>query len=314
MISTSLFIYTESSLHAGVGSTVSVIDLPIQRERTTQFPIVQGSGIKGALRSQIKTDVQARDAYIDLIFGGEDEITNADGSMKKSNYAGAVSVGDARIVLFPVRSLAGVFAYITCPAVLARVKRDVQSFPELKQPVAMEAALVTGKSVVSPSNRVVLEEFSFTARQDGTVDQIAVWLAKHALPQTDEYGYWREKLHTSLVILHDDAFRDFVQTSTEVVTRVHLDYAKKTVLDGQLWTQEALPSDTLLMSAVIVRATRSQMMLDADKPFSPESVIGWLHGTSDNPSVIPPRIQLGGDETTGQGFVALRWHGGQANG
>lgn len=310
MISTSLFIYTESSLHAGVGSTVSVIDLPIQRERTTQFPIVQGSGIKGALRSQVKADSQSRDAYINLIFGGEDETENGDGSKKKSNYAGAISVGDARIVLFPVRSLAGVFAYITCPAVLARVKRDVPGFPELRQAVEMDKALVTSSSGVSASNRVVLEEFSFTIQQNSTVDQIAKWLANYALPQTDEYRYWREKLQTSLVILHDDAFRDFVQTSTEVVTRVRLDYAKKTVMDGALWTQEALPSDTLLMSAVIVRSTRSQVIMDEGKSFSPNSVVGWLHDTS----VVPSRIQLGGDETTGSGMVALRWHGGQANG
>ena len=35
MVTKGLFIYTETSLHAGVGSTVSAIDLPIQRERTT---------------------------------------------------------------------------------------------------------------------------------------------------------------------------------------------------------------------------------------------------------------------------------------
>lgn len=309
MISTSLFIYTETSLHAGVGSTVSVVDLPIQRERTTQFPIVQGSGIKGALRSQVKVDVQPRDDYINLIFGGEDETLNPDGTKKKSSYAGAVSVGDARIVLFPVRSLAGVFAYITCPAVLARVKRDMKGFPGLDQVIAMDAALVNHapKSAVSASGRVVLEEFSFTAQSNQAVDEIAGWLANNALPDVPEYKYWKDKLQTSLVILNDDAFRDFVQNSTEVTTRIHLDYVKKTVLDGQLWTQEALPSDTLLMSAVIVRSTRSERIRnDKDKPFSPENVIGWLHDTS----VIPSRIQLGGDETTGQGMVALRWHGG----
>lgn len=310
MISTSLFIYTESSLHAGTGSTVSVIDLPIQRERTTQFPIVQGSGIKGALRSQVTADAQNRSAYIDLIFGGEEDSPDENEPKKKLNYAGAVAIGDARVVLFPVRSLAGVFAYITCPAVLARVKRDVSSFPELNQAVAMDDALVTSKSTIVAANRVVLEEFSFTAQQNNAADEVAKWLADHALPQSDEYRYWREKLQTSLVVLHDDAFRDFVQTSTEVVTRVRLDSAKKTVMSGALWTQEALPSDTLLMSAIIVHSTRSQKIRNEGHSFSPENVIGWLHDTS----IVPSRIQLGGDETTGSGMVALHWYGGQANG
>ena len=34
----------------------------------------------------------------------------------------------ARIVLFPVRSLIGVFAYTTCPAILARLSRDAVGF------------------------------------------------------------------------------------------------------------------------------------------------------------------------------------------
>lgn len=305
MISTSLFIYTETSLHAGVGSTVSVVDLPIQRERTTQFPIVQGSGIKGALRSQVNDGFEGRDNLINLVFGGEEE--DKKDNTKKVNFAGAVSVGDARIVLFPVRSLAGVFAYITCPAVLARVRRDMKDFPELDQAIAMDAALVNAKSTVSASNRVVLEEFSFTAQSNPAVDEIAGWLADYALPDAPEYKYWKDKLQTSLVILHDDAFRDFVQNSTEIVTRVRLDSAKKTVIDGALWTQEMLPPDTLLMSAVIVRSTRSERIRNNDgKSFSPENVIGWLHDTS----IIPSRIQLGGDETTGQGMVALRWYGG----
>lgn len=305
MIATALFIYTETSLHAGVGSTVSVIDLPIQRERTTQYPIVQGSGIKGALRSQVVANGDSR-AYIDPIFGGEEETVDENNKKNKSNYAGAISVGDARVVLFPVRSLMGVFAYVTCPAVLARVGRDVPDFPKLNVQVADENALVTSSSDVTASGRVVLEEFSFAAHNDKSADQIANWFASKALPTGAEYDYWRGKLPKSLVILHDNAFRDFVVNSTEVTTRVRLDSAKKTVQQGALWTQEALPSDTLLMSAVIARPTRSSTIKNGNGAYSAQEVIKWLH----NPQIIPPRIQLGGDETTGSGMVALRWHGG----
>ena len=38
--------------------------------------------------------------------------------------AGAVAFSDARILAFPVRSLSGVFAWVTCPAVLDRLSRD----------------------------------------------------------------------------------------------------------------------------------------------------------------------------------------------
>ena len=45
-----LFLYTETPLHAGSGTSVGTVDLPIQRERHTDYPLIQGSGIKGGLR------------------------------------------------------------------------------------------------------------------------------------------------------------------------------------------------------------------------------------------------------------------------
>lgn len=297
MESITLFIYTESSLHAGIGSTVSAVDLPIQRERTTQYPIVQGSGIKGALRSQIVND-DKKSEEVERYFGGFKP--DKDGK-KNIPYAGAFSVGDARILLFPVRSLAGVFAYVTCPAVLARAARNIKGFPAYKLPLPGDNALVseTTKSSVEVELRsefaVVLEEFSFKANKNTAVDTIAGWLAEKAFPDVAAYQYWRSKIKDSLVVLPDDAFRDFVLNSTEIATRVQLN-AAKTVQNGP-WTQESLPADTLLMSSIVVRSARDGSNEDAKK------VKNWLESNEN----VPAQIQLGGDETTGQGMVALRW-------
>lgn len=282
MQSLALFIYTESSWYAGTGSTVSVVDLPIQRERTTNYPIVQGSGIKGALRSQATVD----DKVKNTVFGPDSEALKSD---KNGAHAGAISVGDARIVLFPVCSLMGVFAYVTCPHVLARLGRDVQGLPALSVSLSDDQALVPTANNVSASGSVVLEEFSFTATPHGDASQIAAWLARYALPQGDEYAYWRKKVMQSLVILPDNAFKDFVTTSTEVVTRVRIDSTKKTVIDGALWTQESLPPDTLLMSKVFISARKDTL--------STQDVVGCFNN----------RLQIGGNETTGDGFVVLNW-------
>lgn len=287
MQSVALFIYTETSLHAGTGSTVSVVDLPIQRERTTNYPIVQGSGIKGALRSQAKINREDKN----FIFGPDSEELQKRGN--KDSQAGAISVGDARIVLFPVRSLMGVFAYVTCPHVLARLGRDVKGLPALTQTLKDEQALVTSNNKVSAGGSVVLEEFSFSTVPHAEVDKIAQWLAQYALPKGDEYAYWRDKIQHSLVILPDNAFKDFVETSTEIVTRVRIDSAKKTVAEGALWTQESLPSDTLLMSKVVIAERSSVSGLNA------QSLAQSFEA----------RLQIGGDETTGDGFVALNWLG-----
>src|SRR5438128_7853487 len=69
-----LYLYVETPLHAGVGSGLSSIDLPIQRERTTQYPMIQGSGIKGKLRSVAEDMVERKagtltDEKVTIMFG-----------------------------------------------------------------------------------------------------------------------------------------------------------------------------------------------------------------------------------------------------
>src|SRR5439155_954829 len=41
-------------------------------------------------------------------------------------FGGALSVADARLLLFPMRSLKGTFAWLSCPFALKRLKRDVE--------------------------------------------------------------------------------------------------------------------------------------------------------------------------------------------
>lgn len=44
-LSSLVFLYAETPLHAGSGTALGAVDLPIQRERLSGLPMVQGSGI-----------------------------------------------------------------------------------------------------------------------------------------------------------------------------------------------------------------------------------------------------------------------------
>jgi CRISPR-associated protein Cmr4 len=204
-------------------------------------------------------------------------------------------VGDARIALFPVRSLVGVFAYATSVPVINRLARDARGSFALPMLDTSEA-LVTSQSRLTAGGKVVLEEYSFNAKADRVVDEAAVWLRENAFPAGGEYAYWRERLMTHLVILPEDSFRDFTVSSTEIRTHVRLDKATKTVADGALWTSESVPSDALFYAPVTFRKSRKKGDL--------RDVGDIMQLTAEK---LPPRIQLGGDETTGQGIAALRW-------
>jgi CRISPR-associated protein Cmr4 len=59
-----------------------------------------------------------------------------------------------------------------------------------------------------------------------------------------------------LCVVHEDVMSYLAQHSMDVVTRVSLDPETKTAKDGQLWTEESLPTESLLVS--LLAATPSK--------------------------------------------------------
>lgn len=121
------FIKVVTPLHAGSGSDLGVVDMPIQRESHTSFPKIEASSLKGSIRSEFTSKNSEEEA--EKIFGRGDD-------------AGKLGFSDARILFFPVKSVKGVFAYITCPMVLDRLKEDLklgrnESLEEIKIPKAI---------------------------------------------------------------------------------------------------------------------------------------------------------------------------------
>jgi CRISPR-associated protein Cmr4 len=273
--------------------------------------MIQASGLKGCLRDVV-ADHKKRcqdnncplyphadwDRKVEIVFGPDTHTQRA------SDHAGALSVGDARILLFPVRSLMGVFAWVTSPNVLARFKREAEMTGlsmswNLIGPTDDGTAFVADGSILIANGKVVLEEFAFKAEKNNSVQTIAGWLKDNALPAGDEYAYWRDTLEKRLVILPENAFRDFVQLSTEVIARVRIDDTKKTVERGALWTEEHLPSETLLYATLFASKPRVQ-----NPPSDLQDATAVLNFVKN--AVDGKRLQLGGDATVGRGIVKAR--------
>lgn len=124
-----------SSVHAGSGSEVGLVDLPIQREKHTGFPKIESSSLKGAIRATVQSRLKADVSSVELVFGNEPKTgTGEDGQ------SGAISFSDARILLFPVKSMRGIFAWITCPDVLKRFNRELKQYADTVGPLPVPDA------------------------------------------------------------------------------------------------------------------------------------------------------------------------------
>jgi len=297
-----LGLLAETSVHAGTGAQLGAVDLPIQRERHTEWPTIYGSGLKGVLRDHAEASGWSA-AEIYAVFGPGTDKDEAGG--EKARHAGALALSDARILMFPVRTVGRAFAWITCPLALARLRRDVTA-ARLKgaDKLHLDAA-PTADVVLTPpkgwDQKVLLEEFVYDARPSSSVEGIGHWIAEHLLPTEPAYAMWRELAKSALVVVADDEFGDFVRHGTEIVTRVRLGEGK-TVESGALWTEENLPADSLLYTvAVAWNPVRNGSGLE-----QAEQVMMKVE------SLLASRrvVQVGGKETVGRGFVATRLSGG----
>ena len=279
-----LFIHALTGLHPGSGTALGVVDLPVQRERHTDWPLIPGSSLKGVMRAECAQD-NPGDRDVLAAFGQADAA---------SDHAGAVAFSDARILAFPVRSLTGVFAWVTCPAVLTRLSRDLGligggSFPTVPR-VEKDKAACTQDSPLLVAGQLMLEEFEFS--HDGDAKEIADWVASCAVKDEGT----KARLRSHLTVLNDDDFTHFVRNATEVVARVGLDYERKTVRTGALFYAEYLPAETLFYSLVL--CSKSRLTSHAK---SAADVLEWLRHKA------PDTLQIGGDETVGKGFCAVRF-------
>ena len=267
-----LLIHALSPIHCGTGQAIGGIDLPIAREKPTGIPLIPGSSIKGVLRA-MKATVPTLHRQV---FGPDTD--------SASDNAGSVQLSDANLVFLPVRSLRGTFAWVTSPYMLRRLARDARecgiTLTELGTEPEEKRALVTG------------EKLDFTAKKSEPLGQLAEQIARLLFEEAD-----RRHFVERACVVHDDVMALLLQTCTEITQRIRLDPEKKTVAAGALWSEEALPVESVLAGLVVVSPVRQKDGTDPD----PAAMLGYVKGLAEGGAV-----QLGGKASVGRGLCRVR--------
>jgi len=287
-----LTLHCLAPLHCGTGQGVAGIDLPIQRERHTGWPVIPGSSIKGVLRDAARQacdgDPAAQDGNADVIalFGPD--------SGAAELGLGALSFGDARLLAFPVRSLCGTFAWLTCPLALqglARLPGAPTSLRDAGMLRISDEHILAPESLIAANNQVVLEDqaLSREALPAGLLAALTPFCVDDATAM----------LNAHLAVVSDDVFSWFARHATQVETRIALDVASKTVKNGALFSQETVPPESMFISHIAAENARHA----AAKKSAYRGADQALNRLGE--FCQQPR-QFGGDATIGKGLCALK--------
>ena len=271
-----LFIHALSPLHAGTGQGVGVIDQPIAREKATNIPYLPGSSLKGVFRDA------CTGSNCEKIFGPKTD--------NVETYAGSVSFSDARLLLLPVRSIAGVFAWVTSPYILQRFNRDLKminqsplTVPDLQDDEACLICSQDSPLVIGESQPVILEDIPLNYSSSDDLTAWGNWLAPKLFAD-DESG--RNALKGRLCVVSDNVISFLLEIGTQITARIRIDDETKTVAKGALWYEEALPAESILSSVVLASNVKA----------TPEKVFKVIEDIAIN------SVQLGGSATVGQGL------------
>lgn len=277
-----------TGLHIGCGQGQGDVDLPVTRGKGVTRPIVPGTSLKGALREAW----QGGPAEKTWLFGPERDDPN--------HRRGALIFDDARLLLLPVASMAGGWAWVSTADTLRRFARDVDD-------TELQMALIPGGNVkdLAPEqnhawvgchdsplkwqvgDKPLLMLHDFLMRPNAAALGIG-WhtlLARRLFPDDSS---WQKEVADRLVVVSDTVMDALCDLALDVRSRVSLNDDR--VAQGQaLWREELVPNDAVFWGMV------AHSPVGADK---------GGHSTQHALSLIQPQtLQLGGKATVGHGWV-----------
>ncbi|MEM5875653.1 MAG: type III-B CRISPR module RAMP protein Cmr4 [Candidatus Aenigmatarchaeota archaeon] len=293
-------------IHMGAGQSVSYVDNVVQREKHTGFPTLWASGIKGVLRAlcmRINNEIIKKEK-VEEIFGPENDA---------EERASIISITDAKILFYPVRSVKGIFAYITCPFVIKKffnelkilgIIQDNSKCELIQEQLIKDSKLGDDKVIVDKqsdikieNNTVGLEEFSLSVEKEINLDNCEDF-KKFINSNGLDFNF----IKRHLAIVSDDVFSDFVKYSVEIRTRIRINQETGTVADKALFTEELIPAESIFYSFIFANK-RNQQNGKQNKQQNEQQNERVLQKIEKVLKEVNGILQLGGDETLGKGIV-----------
>ena len=242
-------IMTVDPVHVGTGGMrLGRVDNSIVREPGTNLPKIPGTALHGAIRQY------AAYRYGKPRCAGQGQrngskhcgqptcpICYTFGFTKGDNteqaHSGVVSIGDARILLFPVYSMAGP-VWVTCPFVVNDVFKDA-NVPEIE------------KGKASWNNITNQDHLNLGWLMVENTD--TSWSPPDELTQE-----LPDPVKNRIVLISNELFSQVVNSNLEVRTSVSINPETGAAEEGALFTYEAIPRATFLWFDVVVDDYRKE--------------------------------------------------------
>jgi len=282
-------------IHVGTGGyRLGRVDMSIIREPGTNVPKIPGTSLAGACRTYATMQEpnkfpncagqgQARGGYLGHC--GQDScpicVTFGFSKGEGGSFQGLAQFSDARLVLFPVHSLAGP-VWVTCPNTLREVGI------EEPEPGDGIVRLANGISVGNKLNLgwLMLTKDTNPFSLNNKLNSVPSEILKRA------------------VLVSNKLFGHIVNDNLEVRTSVSIDPQTGAAAEGALFTYEALPRASVLTFEIIVSDPKFYQ-IDGNLPLKGNGGMQKVKSTVTNGLKFFEALGIGGMNTRGMGRLRV---------
>ena len=269
------WLHAITPLHVGAGRGLGYIDMPIVREKVTNWPYIPGSSIKGVIADHFGASEETErkkeeNKHLKAAFGTSGSDNDC--------AAGALVFTDANILCLPIRSFYGTFAWVTSPFCLRRA-----DFPDFTD----ESCAFVGRNskLIGADGKIYLEDLDITPRISDEAGDMSKRIAELVFADDEKNKKFFAERFT---VVSDDLFTFLCESGTEVNAHIRINSKTGIVETGALWYEESLPVETILTGRiwcdkVFVKDITEQDLFD----FCGKNLT----------------LQIGGKASTGKGLV-----------
>lgn len=227
------FIKTKTNLLVGEGSTTyDVVDNAVQRDSISHLPVINASGLKGALKDHMsKLKVEKSDTIDKL---EEDAFNKLFGSDDKQQ--GIVKFLDSYLLFLPLRSNVKPFFHTTSRQNLLQFVEFLENLGCKSQQLSKAKVFIENleedENIVINAKDAVVEEYECQNKELNTDDLFTIF-PKNVKPE-------------NIAILSDENFIDAIQ-HLPVIARNRLKDGKS----ENLWYEEVVPRESIFYTAML---------------------------------------------------------------
>jgi len=271
-------IETLSNLHVGSGDiNFDVIDNQVQRDATTNLPIINSSSLKGAFREHFSSfDAEGKkekdSKMVRYIFGG----SNNENQAQAQTQAGAYSFFEATLLTRPVRSNKKSYFNATSPSVIKNLLESIENFNIEFDEELKTSLLALSKVEVKADKPIIFENLSGVILEDYEAEN-----SKEDVSKVSEF------LGENLALFNDE---DFKNLDLPVLARNYLEDG----ISKNLWYEEVVPKKSKF-TFVIAKPT------NIDERDYEDKVKGFESRFTKESSTL----QIGANKSIGYGFTKV---------